>query len=422
MKHAPTLTWMALAIAALPAWGQTAPAAPMAPTPPLNVEVAPHAKMAAEVVREVAQAQREIAQQVAQNAMAAAFDDPVMAFAGRELGRESVVKGAPYCATAVHETVQVLADGNRIVKRQSTPLCRDGEGRTRREVQAEGGPRRIYLTDPVARTSWVLDPEQKTARPLIHVRSAHAEGAAEAMARSRQHQALSERMRANSERWGEWARDMAQRAQFDWQRAPAAPAAPGKPEGKAPAEPGVVMEREVVVREGAGEPQRHREVRVLRLSDLPTLGAMPAMPPMPPMPPLPAYGLMPRGEGVSTALPAKEIEGVKVNGERTTWTIEAGKIGNEKPIVTVREVWRSPELMLTVSSRDSDPRSGEVSYRLEGLKRGEPDPALMRVPADYTQQPLRRPAPPKAAPSAPGSPSSPGAPAAPAAPAAKPKA
>jgi hypothetical protein len=107
---------------------------------------------------------------------------------------------------------------------------------------------------------------------------------------------------------------------------------------------------------------------------------------------------MDRGSGVTTALPAKEIDGVKVNGERTTWTIEAGAIGNEKPIVTVREVWRSPELMLTVSSRDSDPRSGEVNYRLEKLKRGEPDAALMQVPADYTQQGTRRPAAPKNAP------------------------
>lgn len=351
----------------------------------------------------------------AQAALAFDPDDPVMDFAGRELGRESTVKGAPYCATAVHETVQVLADGNRIVKRQSTPMCRDGEGRTRRELQAEGGPRRIYLTDPVTRTSWLLDPEKKTARQLVMARSFHRDGAGVAIEQSRQHQALSERMRANSERWGEWARELAQRAQADWQSAPpppvpgkapavpGAPGAPGAPKAGA-GEPGVVMEREIVLREGAGEPQRHREVRVLRMSDLPTMGAMPAlppMPPMPPMPPLPGYGLKPRGEGVTTALPPKEIEGVKVNGERTTWTIEAGKIGNEKPIVTVREVWRSPELMLTVSSRDSDPRSGEVIYRLENLKRGEPDPALMKVPADHEQQTPRRPVAPKPAPAQP---------------------
>jgi hypothetical protein len=391
-----------------PALAQTPPAAPQAPA---AVDVEVHARMARDLAQHAAaqarHAMAELAPMAAQMALAAEFDDPFFGFAGRELGREAVVKGAPYCATAVHETVQVLADGNRIVKRQSTPLCRDGEGRTRREVQVEGGPRRIYLSDPVARTQWVLDPDKKIARPLIQVRSAHAELFQD---QARQHQALSERMRANSERWGEWARELAQRAQFDWQRAPAPGKAEGKPEGKAAAEPGVVVEREIVVREGAAEPQRHREVRVVRLSDLPAMGAMPPMPPMPPLPPLPMHGLMPRGEGVTTALPAKEIDGVKVNGERTTWTLEAGKIGNEKPIVTVREVWKSPELMLTVSSKDSDPRSGEVSYRLELLKRGEPDPALMKVPADYEQQPLRRPAGPKAAPSAPAAPAAPAKP------------
>ena len=43
-----------------------------------------------------------------------------------------------------------------------------------------------------------------------------------------------------------------------------------------------------------------------------------------------------------------------------------------------------PDLMLTVMSRDFDPRSGEVIYRLQNVKRGEPDAALMRLPADYT--------------------------------------
>ena len=68
---------------------------------------------------------------------------------------------------------------------------------------------------------------------------------------------------------------------------------------------------------------------------------------------------------------SKDIEGVRANGERTTWTIEAGKIGNDKPIVSVREVWTSPELMLTLSSHDFDPRTGESSYRLKNLKRGD---------------------------------------------------
>jgi hypothetical protein len=106
-----------------------------------------------------------------------------------------------------------------------------------------------------------------------------------------------------------------------------------------------------------------------------------------PAPPPPvqwrATHLAPRGAGVTTALPARDIDGVRANGERTTWTIEAGRVGNERPIQIVREVWTAPELLLTVSSRDFDPRTGEVLYRLKDLKRGEPDAASMRVPGDY---------------------------------------
>lgn len=47
-------------------------------------------------------------------------------------------------------------------------------------------------------------------------------------------------------------------------------------------------------------------------------------------------------------------------------------------------------------TRDFDPRSGEVNYRLRNIRRGEPDAALMRPPADYSQpepRPDRRPRP-----------------------------
>jgi hypothetical protein len=108
-------------------------------------------------------------------------------------------------------------------------------------------------------------------------------------------------------------------------------------------------------------------------------------------------GLLPRGPGVLSPLGSKEIEGVRVDGERTTWTIEAGRMGNEEPIVITRDVWTSPELLLTVQSREFDPRSGETTYRLGKLRRGEPDPALMKVPADYdASRGGARPAPPAA--------------------------
>ena len=361
--------------------------------------------------------------------------DEALAFAGRELDAERVVKGAPYCATAVHETVQLLMDGNRIVRKQSTQLCRDGEGRTRREVQREGRPALVYLNDPVARERWVLDPERKTARKLGRDLAFEWQGL-----RGDAPSGLAERMREQAERWRDWAAQVAERAREGARGAERAAAGAasaagkaekaekaarqaeasrsGKQAGTAPSvptlegEPGVVIETEILTRQpGASEPERRREVRVLRMGDLPQGAPMPPMPPVPPMPPFPpmpfvaeAGPMLPREGGVSSALPAREIEGLKVNGERTTWTIEAGKIGNEKPIVISREVWRSPELMLTVLSKDSDPRRGEVSYRLERVNRGEPDAALMKLPGDY-QQPQRAPrtpAPPNAAPKAPG--------------------
>ncbi|MBN8504505.1 MAG: hypothetical protein J0L58_08500 [Burkholderiales bacterium] len=351
--------------------------------------------------------------------------DDALGFAGRELEGERTVKGAPFCANAVHETVQALMDGNRIVRKQSTRLCRDGEGRTRREVLREGAAPVIYLHDPVARESWVLDPEKKTARKL---RSAAWMGGERRLERELErevhretHGALSERMRENAERWREWAGQVAERAR---ERANLSEKQATEMRRKAetaakPGEPAVVIENEVVVRvPGASEPERRREVRVLRMQDLPQLAPLPPMPAMPPMPPgapmppmapmapmapfaLPGAGFafsfgLPRGEGVTSALPARDFEGVKAHGERTTWTIPAGKMGNEKPIVISREVWRSPELMLTVMSKDSDPRSGEVSYRLDNLKRGEPDAQLMKVPGDYEQpkRAPRTPAPP----------------------------
>lgn len=356
---------------------------PLRATAPLLALLAlPALAEPAERLAQLHQAIERDVQRVVERSLSAAnwaLGPEAFVFAGRELEGERVVKGAPYCATAVHESVQTLADGNRIVKKQSTQLCRDGEGRTRREVLREGAPRRIYLHDPVARESWLLDPERKRAQ-RIGTAMVWRSGKADAGA-AQQHQALAERMREHAERWREWAGQVAKQAREHERSAARAASA---------AEPGIVIETEVrAPAAGASTAQRQRDVRVIRLSELP---AMPPPPPMAPLPPtapggdwLAGSGLggLPRGDAVVTALPTKEIEGVKVNGERSSWTIPAGQLGNEKPIVITREVWRSPELMLTVASSERDPRRGELSYRLEGIKRGEPDPALMKPPADY---------------------------------------
>jgi hypothetical protein len=91
---------------------------------------------------------------------------------------------------------------------------------------------------------------------------------------------------------------------------------------------------------------------------------------------------LPKGEEES--LGTKTIEGVEVTGTRTTLTIAAGTIGNDKPIVIESERWYAPELKAVVQSRHSDPRFGETTYRLTNLSRGEPDHALFEVPSDFT--------------------------------------
>jgi len=75
-----------------------------------------------------------------------------------------ITTGRPYAAESVSETVQVLADGNRINRRSVTKIYRDGEGRTRREMLADDGSvRNISISDPVAHTSFTLDPTTKIA-------------------------------------------------------------------------------------------------------------------------------------------------------------------------------------------------------------------------------------------------------------------
>lgn len=82
-----------------------------------------------------------------------------------------VVKGKPYSADTTTETVQNLADGNRIMRRTVSKIYRDSDGRTRREqtfgnVDPEHpSPHevKVFIDDPVNGTAFVLDPGSKTA-------------------------------------------------------------------------------------------------------------------------------------------------------------------------------------------------------------------------------------------------------------------
>jgi hypothetical protein len=82
-------------------------------------------------------------------------------------------------------------------------------------------------------------------------------------------------------------------------------------------------------------------------------------------------------------LGTQTIEGINAVGTRTTITIPAGQIGNERAIEIVNERWFSPDLKTIVMTRYSDPRTGETVYRLTNIIRAEPDHSLFEVPGDY---------------------------------------
>ena len=81
--------------------------------------------------------------------------------------------------------------------------------------------------------------------------------------------------------------------------------------------------------------------------------------------------------GVSSTL------GVDTHGYRETNTIEPGVVGNDKPMVTMREFWYSPRLAVNLISIVDSPLSGRQVFTAKELTTSEPDPSLFEVPADY---------------------------------------
>ena len=82
-------------------------------------------------------------------------------------------------------------------------------------------------------------------------------------------------------------------------------------------------------------------------------------------------------------LGARQFEGVRALGRKTTSTIPTGQIGNDRPIEITDERWESPELRMLVYSRNSDPRTGVVEYKLTNINRAEPPADLFTIPSDY---------------------------------------
>jgi hypothetical protein len=77
------------------------------------------------------------------------------------------------------------------------------------------------------------------------------------------------------------------------------------------------------------------------------------------------------------------MDGITIQGTRTTTTFAAGTMGNDRPESATSEIWVSRDLNVVVSSKIVDPRQGERIQTLSNISRAEPDAALFQVPPDY---------------------------------------
>jgi len=255
-----------------------------------------------------------------------------------------VVKGAPYTAQAVTETIQTLSDGNRIINKSTSVQYRDGEGRTRREQSIKmlgsfgdsGAPlQTIFINDPVAGVSYTLDTRSHTARKTMPFK-------------------LSQKLPSGNAQWSTAPGEAGQRFEF-------------KVEGPGPG--GDVVK--VVPGAATVAPAEPGQTFSIHTD---TVGT--------------AYVFRRSAAGDNNVkeeqLGKQLFDGVEADGTRTTITIPAGDIGNERAIEIVSERWYSPELQMVVMTRHSDPRSGETTYRLTNISRTEPAKSLFEVPADFT--------------------------------------
>ena len=241
------------------------------------------------------------------------------------------VKGAPYSAEAVTESIQTLADGNRIVNRITSSVYRDSEGRTRREQSLKGlgilgaageePTQTIFINDTVAGVTYSLDSRSRIAHKSVPFTFEFTRKPGETIEGQR----------------------------FEFKVAPRAAA--GTASGNlilttplpAPAPVGPEGASTFVFRSKSGNANEVKE-----------------------------------------QLGKQNIEGVEAEGTRTTVTIPASEIGNERAIEIVSERWYSPELQLVVMTRHSDPRFGETTYKLTNINRAEPAKSLFEVPSGYT--------------------------------------
>lgn len=317
-----------------------------------------------------------------------------------------LVKGAPFTAETENESVKTLADGNRIVHKNSGSIARDNEGRTRREntINAIGqfagneSRKTITLNDPVAGAMFILEPDNRIARKMGGVRST-------APAMKIVDVPFGEAPKKINVSGGVLQGSALKKVNPEYPPVAKAARASGAIQVQITiSEEGKVIDATAVsghslLRDAAVEAARQWEFKPTVLSGqaVKVQGILNFN-----------FSLQSEDGNISNqvtdqttqavrtrvgfpafntnteSLGKQMIEGIEAEGKRTVTTIPVGAIGNERAIEIVSESWYSPELQTVIMSKRTDPTSGETAFRLTNIRRGEPDASLFQVPSDYT--------------------------------------
>src|SRR6185369_4065660 len=279
------------------------------------------------------------------------------------------VKGAPFAATAVSENVQTLADGNRIVRRSTSKLFRDSEGRYRREdMQRTLGvadysvpvQESITIIDPVAGFVYTLNPKENTGRKSPY-RAPFVYTVAPDAAAYKLRIAELDKVRAYT---------------LETQKETTA-ATPEAAKAKAERDAQKVEQQAERLKAMAERQAERASTMAARQAELETAVTARGFSVTAP------FAVSSKYETKTESLGVQNIEGVQAEGTRSVTTIPTGAIGNERPIEIVYEKWYSKDLQMIVMSKHSDPRSGEQTYRLTEIRREEPALILFSPPAEY---------------------------------------
>ena len=82
-------------------------------------------------------------------------------------------------------------------------------------------------------------------------------------------------------------------------------------------------------------------------------------------------------------LGVSNTSGENTTGYRETTTINPGVLGNDQPMITMREFWYSPRLGINLISKVDNPQSGKQLFTVTDLTTSEPDPKFFQVPEGY---------------------------------------